>query len=168
MRSLFTLLFIIFALQVEAQELMIKEINLEPIANEKVILTIETPSGPVSYSHAQIEKIGLKELETTTYWPEDNGVYDGVLLRDLLSHAGIENSSQIKVTALDDYSALIPQEDWQKWDVLIATRHERKAMSIRRKGPLRVIYPKDIGGEVAASDMRIRWIWAIKTIEPVL
>lgn len=166
MRSVFTMLILLFALQVQAKEVMVTDITLEPVASKKVILTIKSPKGMTKYSHSQVEAIGLKKLETSTYWPDDNGEYDGVLLRDLLKDAGIETSPRIKVTALDDYTTIIPREDWQKWDVLVATRHEKKAMSIRRKGPLRMIYPKDLGGEVAASDMRIRWIWAIKTIEP--
>lgn len=168
MRILFTLVFFLIAMPLEAKEVKVKAINLEPVASEKVVLTIKTQENSIAtYSHPQIEAIGLKQMVTTTFWPEDYGEFDGVLLRDLLGHAGIEKSSQIKVTALDGYTALIPREDWQKWDVLVATRHEKKMIPIRRKGPLRMIYPKDIGGKMAASDMRIRWIWAIKTIEPV-
>ncbi len=166
MRCVITLFLLFFCLQVEAKEVKVTDIALAPVVSEKVILTINTPTGIKTYPHPQVEAIGLKKLVTSTYWPEDHGEYDGVLLRDLLKDAGIETSPRIKVTALDDYTTIIPREDWQKWDVLVATRHEKKVMPIRRKGPLRMIYPKDIGGEIAASDMRIRWIWAIKTIEP--
>jgi hypothetical protein len=128
---------------------------------------VKTPDGIKQFNHGQIEAIGLKRLSTTTFWPEDYGEFNGVLLRDVLKKVGIEDALEIKLIGKDGYIALIPREDWIKWDVILATRHEQRTMSIRNKGPLRIIYPKDIGGEIADSDMRIRWIWAIQSIEPV-
>lgn len=166
MKALLVLL-LLLPLQLYAKEVPVTDVSLSPVHSDKVILRIKTQDGEKHYSHPQIEAIGLKKLVTTTFWPEDYGEFNGVLLRDLLSHAGIENSLEIKITALDDYTTLIPREDWLKWDVLVATRYEKKRIPIRKKGPLRIIYPKDIGGEIADSDMRIRWVWTIKLIEPV-
>ena len=167
MRVVLLIVVLLFPIDLFAKEVSVQEIKLPPVLSNKVILTIYTPDDVKQLSHAQIEAIGLKRLNTSTFWPQDYGEFNGVLLRDLLSESGIENVSQIKITALDDYITIIPQEDWRKWDVILATRHEKKVISIRDKGPLRIIYPKDIGGEVAESDMRVRWIWAVKSIEPV-
>ena len=150
-----------------AKDVSVEDTTLAPVQGSKVILTIKTPNRTRQFNHGQIEAIGLKRLSTTTFWPEDYGEFDGVLLRDLLTEAEIEDAPEIIITALDGYIAIIPREDWRKWDVILATRHEKKTMSIRKKGPLRIVYPMDIGGEIADSDMRIRWIWAIKSIEPV-
>jgi hypothetical protein len=150
-----------------AKGVKVENISLVPLTSSKVILKVSTPSGEKTYTHAQIEAVGLKKMTTSTYWPEDYGEFDGVLLMDLLLDAGIEDAPEVKITALDDYTAHIPQHDWRNWDVLLATRHEQKRMPIRSKGPLRIIYPKDRGGEVGESDMRLRWIWAIQSIEPV-
>lgn len=167
MRVFLLLVCFLMPVLVFANEAPVEDITLLPVQSSKVILIMQTPSGIKQYNHGQIEAIGLKRLHTSTFWPEDNGEFDGVLLRDLLTEAEIENAPEIKVTALDDYITIIPREDWQKWDVILATRHEQKPMSIRNKGPLRIIYPMDMGGAIADSDMRIRWIWAIKSIEPV-
>jgi hypothetical protein len=150
-----------------AKEVKITDIVLAPLAGSKVILRVSTPSGERTYTHAQLEAIGLKKMSTTTYWPEDSGEFDGVLLQDLLRDAGIEDAVEVKITALDNYIAFIPQQDWRKWDVMLATRYEQKMMSIRNKGPLRIIYPKDRGGAVAESEMRLLWIWAVQSIAPV-
>ena len=167
MRILFTLILLFSAINLQAKDVEVFDVELDPVTSDRVILTVRGGEKETAYSLAQVEAIGLKGLKTSTFWPEDYGEYNGVLLRDFLRHAGIDKASQIRVTALDDYTALIPREDWQKWDVLLATRHERKVLPVRKKGPLRIIYPKDIGGEIAASDMRIRWIWAITTIEAI-
>jgi hypothetical protein len=150
-----------------AKEVKITDIVLAPLGGSKVILRVKTPSGERTYTHAQLEAIGLKKMNTTTYWPEDSGEFDGVLLKDLLRDAGIEDAVEVRITALDNYMTLIPRRDWRNWDVMLATRYEQKKMSIRNKGPLRIIYPKDRGGKIADSDMRLRWIWAIQTIAPV-
>lgn len=151
---------------VQAADNSIKPIHLPPVNSQKIILTIITPSGTKEYTHAQIEAIGLKQMETSTFWPNDDGVYQGVLLKDLLVHAGIANSKKISLTALDNYVTQIPRKDWEKWPVLLATRKAGKGMGIRQKGPTRIIYPKYLGGEIAESEMRIRWVWAVKQIAP--
>ncbi len=147
-----------------SMEVILEDIQLEPIQSDVSILKITSSKGVKEYTLADIESLGLKRLRTTTFWTEDDGTYEGVLFSDLLPHAGIENCTSIVITALDDYQVSIPCEDFEKWQVLLATRRDGKTMSVRKKGPTRVIYPKDIGGDIALSDMRSRWIWAIKTI----
>jgi len=149
-----------------AGEIKLKKVKLPLPESDKIVLTINTPGDPQKYSLADIEKLGLHRLKTTTYWQEDDGVYEGVLLKTLLEDAGIADSNKIRITALDNYSAEIPKEDWEKWPILLATRRDGKAMSVRKRGPLRIIYPKDLGGEVADTVMRVRWVWAIKQISP--
>lgn len=145
-------------------EVVLEDVQLEPIKSDAAVLTIKSLKGVNEYTLAKIESIGLKRLRTSTFWPEDDGVYEGVLLSDLLVHGGMEKCTSIGITALDDYQVGIPCKDIEKWPVLLATRREGKMMSIREKGPTRIIYPKDLGGDIAFSDMRNRWIWAIKTI----
>lgn len=147
-----------------SMEVILEDVQLAPIQGDVTILSINSPQGVKEYSLAKIESLGLKRLHTTTFWEEDDGVYEGVLLIDLLSHAGMEECTSMVITALDGYEVRIPCADLSKWPVMLATRREGKTMSIRKKGPTRIIYPKDIGGDIALSDMRSRWIWAIKTI----
>lgn len=145
-------------------EVQLETVQLEPTTSDVTVLTTSSSQGTKEYTLGMIESLGLKRLRTSTFWPEDDGVYEGVLLRDFLGNAGMAKCGSIVITALDDYRVAIPCEDLEKWPVLLATRHEGKTMSIREKGPTRIIYPKDIGGDVALSDMRSRWIWAIATI----
>lgn len=147
-----------------SKEVIVKDVQLAPTKSDIIVLTIQSSTGVKKYSLDKIESLGLKRLGTSTFWKEDDGVYEGVLLIDLLSHAKMEKCTSIVVTALDDYQIEIPCEDFRKWPVLLATRRDGKTMSVRKKGPTRIIYPKDIGGDIALSDMRSRWIWAIKTI----
>ncbi len=149
-----------------AAELKLEKVNLPPIESNKIVLIIDTLDEPRKYTLADLEKLGLHRINTSTYWEEDDGIYEGVLLKDLLEDAGIAGSTAIRITALDSYSAEIPKEDWEKWPILLATRKNGQIMSVRKKGPTRIIYPKYLGGEVADTTMRVRWVWAIKQISP--
>ncbi len=149
-----------------AAEFRLDKVNLPPIESKKIVLTIHTPGEVKKYTLADLEKLGLHRINTSTYWEEDDGIYEGVLLKTLLEDAGIAGSTAIQITALDSYSAEIPQEDWEKWPVLLATRKNGQVMSVRKKGPTRIIYPKDLGGEIANTVMRVRWVWAIEKITP--
>ena len=149
-----------------AKDKLIQDVRLPEIHSSKIILRVHAGSSAREYTLADIESLGLKQMKTSTFWKEDDGVYQGVLLRDLLQDAGIQGSKTISITALDGYTTRIPREDWETWPILLATRREGEPMSIRKKGPLRILYPKDLGGPVAKVEMRIRWIWAIKEIRP--
>ena len=149
-----------------AAELKLEKISLPPIESKKIVLTIDAPGELRKYTIADIEILGLHRINTSTYWKEDDGIYEGVLLKNLLEDAGISGSTAVRITALDSYSAEIPKEDWEKWPIILATRKDGKVMSVREKGPTRIIYPKDLGGEVADTTMRVRWVWAIKQISP--
>lgn len=134
-------------------------------ADEKVVLTVKTSGTVKSYTLSRIEGLGLRQLVTSTFWSSKPIKFSGVLLRDLLEDAGLDDAQQIRVAALDGYHAIIPENDWRQWEVLVATRQDQQPITIREKGPLRIIYPLDLGGAVAESDMRVRWVWAIKSIE---
>lgn len=136
-------------------------------ASEKVILTVKTSDTVKNYTLSRIEALGLRQLVTSTFWSNKPLNFSGVLLSDLLEDAGLGGVQQIRVAALDGYHAIIPENDWRVWEVLVATRQDKKPITIREKGPLRIVYPKDIGGAVAETDMRVRWVWAMKSIERV-
>ncbi|PIE56919.1 MAG: hypothetical protein CSA34_01065 [Desulfobulbus propionicus] len=142
--------------------------SLIPSSSGKVVLRIIANDRHLTYTLAEIEALGLKRLETSTYWPEDSRIHQGVLLIDLLEHAGIATASKIQVEAHDNYVTEIPRSDWETWPVFLATRRDGFPLQLRKKGPLRIMYPKDAGGAVAQDHMRNRWIWSIKKILAIM
>ncbi|HXH02674.1 MAG TPA: molybdopterin-dependent oxidoreductase [Candidatus Competibacteraceae bacterium] len=142
-------------------------VSLPPLESTAVVLTVSTDHGSKRYSLPQIEALGLYRVTTSTFWPEDNGTYEGVLLAALLADAGLADGPAVRIAALDDFSQIIPREDWQRWPLLLATRRDGQPMSIRNKGPLRLIYPRDADSRLSDPAYRLRWVWMVNAIEPV-
>lgn len=135
-------------------------------AAHRVLLQVGAPGQERAFTLAQIEAIGLHRVTTSTYWPADDGTYEGPLLRDLLAAAGLANAAQVRVTALDGFTQAIPREDWTRWPVMVATRKNGAALGVRDKGPLRIVYPRDMDPALRDAQYRLRWVWMIKGIAP--
>jgi hypothetical protein len=133
--------------------------------SDRTVLTVEGPKGARQYTLAQLEAFGVHEVETTTFWPDDNGTYHGPRLADVLRDAGLADSPVIRVAALDGFSQRIPQGDWVRWPVLLATRQNGKPMGPRAKGPLRIVYPRDMDPELQQGIYRLRWVWMVNRID---
>lgn len=153
--------------QAAAPSAMPSPVALPPSTSTRTLLTIKTADGDKRYSLPALEQLGLFRLTTESFWPSDQGSFEGVRLSDLLKDAGIADSAAIRVTAVDDFSQMIPRKDWETWPILVATRHAGVPLQIGNKGPLRIIYPRDLDASLSNEIYRLRWVWMIQSIEPV-
>lgn len=144
-------------------------VQLAPLPSGSVSLVFAGAPGQPErkLSFAEIEALGLHRVHTATFWPGDDGVYEGPLLRDVLQAAGLGEAAAIRVVALDGFSQVLPRADWTRWPVLLATRRDGKAMTVRNKGPFRIIYPRDMNPGLQDPSYRLRWVWLIRSIEAV-
>jgi hypothetical protein len=134
---------------------------------ERTIITItgkispDIPNGAARVGYDTFNKIGVKEMETRTFYSKKRYKFSGVLMRDLLDYVGA-NGETLEVTALDDYRINIPIADYQKYDVLLAFKLDGKNLSIRDRGPARIIYPIEQHSELSDKKYASRYIWQIK------
>lgn len=142
-----------------------RAVTIKASTDTAPILTLQGASGTLRLSLAELEGLGVHELHTRTFWPEDDGNYSGPLLRDVLKRAGLDTADEIRVLARDGFSQVIPRRDWERWPLLLATRRDGLPMKPRQKGPLRIIYPRDMAPELADSIYRLRWVWLVVRIE---
>lgn len=129
------------------------------------VLTIETPDGPRAYTLAQIEALGLMRVRTQTFWPDDDGSYEGVPLARLLADAGLAGATAVRVRAIDEFSQMIPRADWAGPALLLATRRDGRLLDTTSKGPLRLIYARNSDPQLAGPGYRLRWVWRVISIE---
>lgn len=114
---------------------------------------------------AEIEALPMFEALGRTGAREEPSPFHGVLLSDLVELIGAGNADKIVVRASDGYAADIPREDWTRWPVLFATRQDGKHLTIRMRGPARIIYPADTHPELASRAYIDRSVWLISEIE---
>ncbi|MFN3832683.1 MAG: molybdopterin-dependent oxidoreductase [Allorhizobium sp.] len=143
-------------------------------------LALDTPTGPVvltvkgaisntnagdtaQFDLAMLEKLKGRKGEMETPWTEGKVTFEGPLLREVLAAAGATGAN-LKVRALNDYAADVPADD-AKLDTILATKLNGKAMSIRDKGPLMLVYPFDLDAGLYNEKYFSRSVWQIKEIE---
>lgn len=121
-------------------------------------------NGTAQFDLPMLEALAGRTAEMETPWTEGKVKFSGPLLRSILEAAGARGS-QLKVIALNDYSANVPMEDAAQIDTILATRMNGNTMSVRDKGPLFLIYPFDKDASLFNEKYFSRSVWQIKTIE---
>ncbi len=133
----------------------------------RVILTVEgnlsksNGDGKARLDREMLMAIGMKTITTNTLYSTKPSTYSGVLMRDLLDHLGAKGD-KIDFLALDDYRTEAPTGDYYKFDVLLALEKDGKPLSIRMRGPSRIIYPIDQNPELRDKIYASRMVWQIK------
>ncbi len=135
-----------------------------------VILTIRgnvgSPNvdGTAQFDQAMLEALSGRRATMETPWTEGKTEFAGPYLRSVLEAAGATGHTLV-VKALNDYFAEVPAEDAASLDTILATRMNGKAMSVRDKGPLFLIYPFDLDKALYNERYFSRSVWQIKEIE---
>ena len=113
---------------------------------------------------AMLDKLPQVTVTTTTPWYDESKSFSGPLVRDLIKLLGAQGD-MVKATALNDYSITIPLQDFEQYDVILATRLDGNTMSIREKGPIFVIYPFDDKPELVNETYYQRCIWQLNRLD---
>ncbi|WP_374449784.1 molybdopterin-dependent oxidoreductase [Stella sp.] len=124
-----------------------------------------TTDGKVAkFDKAALEALGTTTVRTSTKWTEGPVTFEGPLMRDLLKKVGA-SGTEIVAVALNDYKVKIPIADFDKFNVILAHRRDGKAMPVRDKGPLWIMYPFDDNPSLKTDLYFARCAWQLKAIE---
>lgn len=66
-----------------------------------------------------------------------------------------------RVLALNDYTTIIPIDDFYKFPVIMALKMNGQYMRIRDKGPLFIVYPYDSSAELQNQIYYSRSAWQV-------
>jgi hypothetical protein len=117
---------------------------------------------PVVISMDQLNALPLHTISTRTPWAA-RATYTGPLLKDVLCWAGARGQNLI-VSALDDYSATIPISDLNQYRVILATKRNGQPLTIRERGPVRIIYPLEQIERLQTLSTDLKMVWHVNKI----
>ncbi|MEQ3748508.1 MAG: molybdopterin-dependent oxidoreductase [Celeribacter sp.] len=125
-----------------------------------ILLTVSDGTRSLTFDRAALEALPRTQIETSTIWTEGMQRFDGVSLKDLLTHAEV-SSGTLQATAINDYSVTIPVSDAVEDGPIIAYLANDAPMSRRDKGPLWIVYPYDDNPDYQAETIYSRSIWQL-------
>ena len=141
-----------------------------PLARGPVVLEVSghtlasAPDQAFAFDIAGLESLGTAVIRTETPWTTGVITFTGARLRDILKAVGAQDMA-VTATALNDYSTKIPEEDFETYDVVVATRRDGNLMSVRDRGPLWVIYPWSERPELRKELYYSRSVWQLSSLE---
>lgn len=73
-------------------------------------------------------------------WEKRKDKYSGVLLNEFIKKLSNDDTKELVSKAIDDYKVVFTQELWNKKRILLVNKVNDKYISLREKGPLRVVF----------------------------
>jgi hypothetical protein len=138
-----------------------------PALAQDLTLIWKRPNGEIAKQEtlklAEVDALKQTEVVTATPWTNGKNTFTGPALALLAARGG--EAREARVLALNDYSQVVPAEDWARHPVIMASRMDGKPMSIREKGPFWVVYPLDSDAELRSQRIHARMVWQVKTVE---
>ena len=110
---------------------------------------------------------GLTFIEEKVYNPyeERSDFYGGVSLKSFIKKYATDSVVAVRFIAMDDYETTITKSEWDSMRIILSTRMNREYMSIKSKGPLRIVFPDYDPKKKEYQVNMPSWIWMIKKIE---
>ncbi|WPC73194.1 oxidoreductase [Vibrio porteresiae] len=131
---------------------------------EDTVLTVTGIPKTQEFSLDQLIKNADEEIVTATPWTDGQTKFKGISAQKLLSLTG-GSKSNLKVIALNNYWAVIPYADIEKYNPVFAVERNGEEMSVRDKGPIWVIYPLSKFDQVSNELLHSRMVWQVNRVE---
>ena len=107
----------------------------------------------------------LLELNVYNPYEKRSDLYKGIFLDQLVRHYAKEGITSVTLKAIDDYEITISKESWTKHRIMLSTQVNGDYISIKKKGPLRIVCPDVKPKTQAYKDLLPIWVWMITKIE---
>ena len=117
-----------------------------------------------SFDRARLQALPQTSFSTRTPWWAEPRRFTGPLLRDVLGAVGASGRTLRLGSIAPDHQDM-PFDDALQYDVVVAHRLDGRAMTLRDKGPLLLMYPFDAQPELHSAVYYGRSTWHLQTIE---
>lgn len=140
-----------------------------PVPTGPIVLTVtgaidvRNAGDRAVFDRATLAGLGLVRMRTTTPWTDGVMEFEGIAVKTLLTAVGARGRS-INAVAINDYAIDLDAREFDEVPALLAMRMNGKDLSIRDKGPLWLVYPRDDYPSVRGQPNNFKWIWQLKTL----
>ncbi len=126
-------------------------------------IAVMNEGSKATFDRAMLMTLPQREIRTTTAWTDGVQIFQGPLIRDVLKFVQADGSN-LRAIALNDYAITIPTSDFEKYDAILALLMNGEEMSVREKGPIWIVYPRDQHNELQSAEYNEKWIWQLNRI----
>ena len=137
-----------------------------PQPKGEVILTVtgrienrNSPEG-ARFDRAMLEALGTEKLRTSSPWTDGVVEFEGVPARAVMRAVGAAGE-RVVASALNDYEIDIPLQDFEDYPVLFALKMNGQDLTVRDRGPIWIVYPRDDHAELRNERVNARWVWQL-------
>ncbi len=127
-------------------------------------ITQRNTDNGAAFDREMIEALPPATLDTSTVVTDGVRRFDGFYMHDLLDRLGAEGETVV-ARAINDYEIEIPRDDFERFDVVVATHMDGERLEPRDKGPLWIVYPRDDHAELQDLRYDYRWVWQLDHLE---
>ncbi|MEL6279399.1 MAG: molybdopterin-dependent oxidoreductase [Pseudomonadota bacterium] len=135
------------------------------VAAETLVVLDAKAAGETEVTRSDLEAMAQVEVSTTTEWTDGVTRFVGPKIRDVLERAGLDEANAVRAIAANDYAVEIPVADLLTYDAILAMRMNGEPLSLRNKGPLWIVFPRDEHEALADPVFNTYWIWQLIRIE---
>jgi hypothetical protein len=133
----------------------------------EVILTVDgnierkNSAEGARFDRQMLQALGVEKLRTSSPWTDGVAEFEGVPARAVMKAVGARGKAVI-ASALNDYRAEIPISDFEDYPVLFAFRMDGHDLTVRDRGPIWIVYPRDDFPELRNERVNSRWVWQLR------
>lgn len=133
---------------------------------QEVVLTVNNAADGRAVTFTMDELLALPQtaFETTTIWTDGVDAYAGPSLADVLIAADMP-ASDLRVTAINDYSVVFPAEKIAPEAPVLAIMMNAEPFSVREKGPIWLLFPFDDDDSYKTEDNFAVSVWQLRQID---
>ncbi|WP_372654112.1 molybdopterin-dependent oxidoreductase [Halobacteriovorax sp.] len=155
MKYIITILLSVISLNVYSLQYSKQKIYIKGEVKEEKTFTIE-----------EVSKLPQTTLAIHDPYSKNKKIsFEGIYLSEIYKLYAKKSATKVEVIAINDYKVVIDIEFVKSEKMLLAIKGDGKFLSVREKGPARIVIPgkgKFEKGSLAKEG--VNWVWFVKTI----
>ena len=136
----------------------------EPVLTVTGAIDFPNDGDQAVFDQALLESLGVATIQTTTSWTDGVVEFTGPTVASVLDAAGARGKV-LHAVAVNDYAVDLDADELRRYGAILAMRQGGRQLSLRDKGPLWIVLPRDRFPELMDEANNAKWIWQLRAID---